>query len=160
MIDVHVEFGASARPVPDDASGWVETGRAAVEATLRDAGTEVAEVSLTFLDDEAIRVLNREHLDHDRTTDVLSFALYAPGEPVLGDVYVGWEQALRQASGEGVPALEEIARLAVHGTLHVLGHDHPDAAEARADSPMYRLQEAIVARLGLPTAAGSAGEPS
>jgi probable rRNA maturation factor len=133
-----------------------EGGRAGIptadmERAVREAcaarGVQVAEVSVALLEDDAIAELNRVHLDHAGPTDVLSFALYEEGEPVLGDVYVGVEQAARQASEVGVGREEELIRLVVHGTLHVLGMDHPEEAEARAESPMYRLQEEIVRRI-------------
>lgn len=148
MIDVQVEA------LVESARRWKGTVRQAAEAALEAQGVEVAEISLTLLDDAAIRALNRDHLDHDWATDVLSFALYAGDEPVLGDVYLGVDQAERQAAEEGVSTVEEIARLAVHGTLHVLGFDHPEESEGRADCEMYRVQEAIVASLDL------AGEPA
>jgi probable rRNA maturation factor len=118
--------------------------RRAVLAVLEEHGVAEAELSLTLLDDPRIRVLNREHLDHDWATDVLAFALWEEGEPVLGDVYVGVDQAARQAEELGVPLEEELVRLVIHGTLHVLGHDHPEEGDARAASPMYRLQERLV----------------
>lgn len=133
-----VQIGPRER-VPDE-----ELLRRAVEATLRDHGADAAELSVTLLDDQAIQALNREHLNHDWPTDVLSFALWEEGEPVLGDIYIGAEQAARQAEEAEVPLTEELVRLAVHGTLHVLGHDHPDEGGARAASPMYRLQERLV----------------
>jgi probable rRNA maturation factor len=136
MIEVQVEAGAH--------PGHAALLQRAVEATLRQQEVEDGEVSLALLDDPAIQALNREHLGHDRPTDVLAFALWSPGEPVLGDVYLGVEQAARQAREEGVPLEEELVRLAVHGTLHILGHDHPDSAEDRPGSAMYRLQEALV----------------
>jgi len=161
VIDVQVEV-----PGPDpvdgpetgslDVSAWPGLVRGAVQATLTHEGVEDAELSVTLLDDGPMRELNREHLGHDRTTDVISFALYQPGERVLGDVYVGWRQAIRQARAEGVPIEEEIARLAIHGTLHVLGHDHPDGADARSGSEMYRLQETIVTGLSFAPAPNSA----
>jgi probable rRNA maturation factor len=114
---------------------------AAVRHVLADAGVTEAEVSLTLLDDDAIRALNLEWLAHDRPTDVIAFALDDDG--VLGDVYLGVEQAGRQAAELGVPLDEELVRLAVHGTLHVLGHDHPEGPE-RATSPMFELQERLV----------------
>ena len=49
----------------------------------------------------------------------------------------------RQADALGVPLMEELARLAIHGTLHVLGHDHPDGDD-RSASPMYVLQERLL----------------
>ena len=66
---------------------------------------------------------------------------------VVGNIYIGLEQALRQAAEAAVPPAEEMVRLAVHGTLHVTGMDHPDRAELRASSPMYLLQERLVEAL-------------
>jgi len=141
VIDIQVESLA------ESGRRYREIARHAVEATLAACGVDVAEISLTLLDDVAMRALNRDHLAHDWTTDVLSFALYAADEAVLGDVYVGFEQAARQAASEDLPVEEEIARLAVHGTLHVLGFDHPEGVEERSESEMYRLQESIVVAL-------------
>ena len=73
---------------------------------------------------------------------MISFAL---GEDagLLGDVYIGLDQAARQADEAGVGVEEELVRLAVHGTLHLLGHDHPEGAD-RLQSPMFDLQERLV----------------
>ena len=118
----------------------VESGiRAALEAEEVERG----ELSLTFLDDAGITSLNREHLGRDRTTDVIAFALHEAGEPPLGDIYVGYDQARRQSEELGVSLEEELLRLAIHGTLHVLGYDHPEG-EGRTESPMFRRQEALV----------------
>jgi probable rRNA maturation factor len=77
---------------------------------------------------------------------VIAFPLWAEGEVVTGDVCIGVEQALRQASALGIDAVEELVRLAVHGTLHVLGWDHPESA-GREGSEMWALQERIVAQV-------------
>lgn len=120
----------------------------AAEAALRARGVERAELSVALLGDDAIRRMNARHLDHDRVTDVLSFALWQAGDPVVvGDIYIGAEQAARQAGEAGVEVGEELVRLVVHGALHVAGMDHPEGAEERAASQMYRLQERIVAQL-------------
>jgi probable rRNA maturation factor len=119
----------------------------AVRETLEGEGVREGEMSVALLEDRAMRALNRDHLGHDGPTDVLAFALHGVGEPVLGDVYLGAAQARRQAEEEGVDEIEELVRLAVHGTLHVLGWDHPDAAEERLSSPMWRRQEELVARV-------------
>ena len=102
--------------------------------------------TVALLPDEAMRELNDRFLGRDRTTDVLAFALEGGGTTVLGDVYLGYEQASRQAKEAGVSLSEELIRLAVHGTLHVLGHDHPEGPD-RVDSPMFRLQEELISRL-------------
>jgi probable rRNA maturation factor len=122
----------------------------AVRHALAYGGVADGEVSLTLLDDGAIQALNRQYLSTDRATDVLAFAL-GPGPAVLGDVYVGVDQARRQAAELGVPLEEELVRLAVHGTLHVLGHDHPEGA-GREESPMFALQEALVREIRRATA--------
>lgn len=116
--------------------------RAAV-AAFQAAGTADAELSLTLLDDARISELNESYLGHEGPTDVISFALHDEGEPPLGDVYIGHPQAVRQALENGVPTAEELARLAIHGTLHVLGEVHPEGVE-RLDSPMWRTQERIL----------------
>jgi probable rRNA maturation factor len=123
--------------------GLLRTG---VRRALRAAGVREAEISLTLLGDAGIAELNAEYLGHDRPTDVIAFALHEPGEAPLGDVYLGVDEALRQARSHGVALAEELLRLAVHGTLHVLGHDHP-AGTARLRSPMWRLQEEIVSQV-------------
>jgi probable rRNA maturation factor len=140
VLDVTVDPGA----FPDAPVPLLER---AVQHTLQAEGLFQAEVSVALLADPDIRELNRRHLGHDAVTDVISFALHEIGEPVLGDVYLGAEQARRQAEEEGVAEVEELVRLAVHGTLHVLGWDHPEDAGARVRSPMWQRQERLVAEV-------------
>jgi probable rRNA maturation factor len=106
-------------------------------------GASAGEISVTFLTDREIRALNLEYLGKDRPTDVIAFALHGSGDPPLGDVYVGYEQAQRQAREEGIEVEEELLRLAIHGALHVFGHDHPEGDERTANE-MFRLQEEIL----------------
>ncbi|HSJ15873.1 MAG TPA: rRNA maturation RNase YbeY [Longimicrobiales bacterium] len=117
--------------------------RAGVRRALHAAGRRDGEFSIALLDDDEIAALNAEYLGHRAATDVIAFALYEPPEPPLGDIYIGAAQALRQARARRIAPAEELTRLAVHGTLHVLGHDHPEG-DARMQSDMWRLQEAIV----------------
>lgn len=139
-LDVQVDGGS--RP---DLAEFVERG---VHAALRDQGVAEAEVSVALLDDIRMQALNREYLGHDYPADVISFPLWEEGQSILGDIYIGVEQAARQGGEAGVTLEEELMRLAVHGTLHVLGLDHPEDPEERAGSEMYRVQERIVASLG------------
>ncbi len=120
--------------------------RRALVAAADARAIQEAELSLTLLDDVAIGQMNDRFLGHPGPTDVISFALYEAGELPVGDIYVGFQQAGRQAAENGVPLEEELARLAVHGTLHVLGEDHPQGDE-RLESAMWALQERIVAGL-------------
>jgi len=116
--------------------------RAAVLHGLADAGCEAAEVSVTMLSDAEIREMNRSYLSRDAATDVIAFSL-GDHDRTIGDVYIGYGQAVRQASLACVSVDEELARLAIHGVLHVLGHDHP-AGEERWESPMFRIQERLL----------------
>ena len=138
-MEVQVSLGA-AEGVSEDLL------RSAVDLVLRDAGVTDGEISLALLDDQAIRELNRTYLGLDRPTDVIAFALHEEGESLLGDIYVGHEQAVRQAGEMAIPLIEELVRLAIHGTLHVLGHGHPET-DARFESEMFRLQERLLREL-------------
>jgi probable rRNA maturation factor len=126
-------------------------GRARVaalaEAALRAEGARSAEVSIALVDAERMAALNWRHLRHRGPTDVITFALAGvPGAPLTGDVYVCPEVVSANARAHGVGAREELARVIVHAMLHVLGHEHPED-EGRTRSPMWRRQEALVARL-------------
>jgi probable rRNA maturation factor len=113
-------------------------------------GVRGARIELTLLGGAAMRRLNRRHTGRRGLTDVIAFALPQPDGRVLGDVYICPEAAARwvRAGGDGPRARveEELIRLAVHGTLHVLGYDHPDG-RARTSSAMWRRQERYVRRL-------------
>lgn len=100
-------------------------------------------LSITFLGPGRMQALNLAWKGHDRPTDVLSFALPAPGGELLGDVYICRSVALREARVRGISLGEELVRLVVHGTLHVLGYDHPEG-EPRTSSDMWRRQERYV----------------
>ena len=120
--------------------------RSAVMMVLEAGGLNDGEISLTLLDDAAMMKLNCRHRGENSITDVISFALHEGDEDVLGDIYVGHEQAVRQAAALGGPLEEEFARLAIHGTLHVLGYDHPEN-QSRVSSEMLVIQERLVRRL-------------
>lgn len=139
MLTIHVNSGGR---------GEVESDllEAAVLSVLGAEGVEAGEVSVTLLDDASIQEMNRDYLGHDRPTDVISFTLHGADEPPLGDVYIGFDQAVRQAVREEVAVREELARLAIHGTLHVLGYDHSED-ETRMASAMFRRQEELVGAL-------------
>lgn len=137
MIEVQIDGAAD-----DDHALRIEAG---VRAALDARGIERAEVSIALVDDGTIQSLNRDHLGHDRPTDVIAFSLWSEGDPVVvGDVYVGMDQARRQAAEEQIDWRDEVVRLAIHGTLHVTGMDHPDDAAGRAASEMYQLQERLM----------------
>ena len=124
-----------------------ELGRlvAAVRLVLRSEGVRSAMVSVTLLSASAMARMNRRHLGHAGATDVISFG-FAPvyGSGVVGDIYLCPTVARENALRAGCGVREELLRLAVHGTLHVLGWNHPDG-DGRESSPMWRRQERLLA---------------
>jgi probable rRNA maturation factor len=116
--------------------------RRAVGPVLQAEGRE-ASIAVTFLGRHAMRRLNAEHLGHDWPTDVISFPLPQPDGSVAGDIYVCRFVAAQEARTRGLGVREELVRLIVHGTLHVLGHEH-DEGDGRTTSPMWARQERLV----------------
>ena len=116
------------------------------QQSLRALKVKNALVSITLVTPRAIAALNKQHLGHTGRTDVITFALGAdPNGVVLADIYVCPEVASEQAKRHGVGVREEIARLVVHGVLHVCGWEHPED-DSRTTSPMWRRQEQLLAR--------------
>ena len=118
-----------------------------VKTVLRAEGIDDALISIAFVTRRAMTALNRRHLGRAGTTDVIAFGLTRtdPKVPVIGDIYIAPDVAREQAHQHDVGVREELARLAVHGTLHVLGHDHPEG-EDRIGSAMWSRQEALLAK--------------
>lgn len=104
------------------------------------------DVTITFVGPSRMQALNREWKGHDAPTDVLAFPLPGPGGTVTGDVYICPAVARVHAREHRVPVRQELIRLVVHGTLHVLGYDHPDGP-GRTRCPMWRRQERYVKAL-------------
>jgi probable rRNA maturation factor len=108
-------------------------------------------LSLTVVDDAAIRELNRDHRGKDKPTDVLSFPMFEGGdapqagvERMLGDVVISIDTARRQAAEYDATLQRELYRLLIHGLLHVMGHDHEEAGErAEMETQERRLADAI-----------------
>jgi probable rRNA maturation factor len=120
---------------------------AIARATLAYERVRDAMLSITFLSNAAIARLNATHLGHRGATDVISFGFREAGRraPLIGDIYIAPAVARTNARAFGVPVREELARLVVHGTLHVLGYEHPDA-DARTTSAMWKRQERLLVR--------------
>ncbi|MGB7414651.1 MAG: rRNA maturation RNase YbeY [Thermosynechococcaceae cyanobacterium] len=116
-------------------------------------------LSLRLTDDAEIHQLNQTYRGVDRPTDVLSFAalesldpnapqpLHWQTDPVeLGDIVISLETALRQALEHGYTPQQELAWLANHGLLHLLGWDHPDDATLEQ---MLHQQDVLLIASGL-----------
>jgi probable rRNA maturation factor len=115
---------------------------------LRAERARHAMLSIAFVPPRAMAALNARHLGHRGATDVIAFGFAPAGAsgPVVGDIYIAPAVARANAKRLGVGAREELARLVVHGTLHVLGYEHPEE-EGRERSPMWRRQERLLRRL-------------
>jgi len=129
--------------------------RSAVNAALnhQDAPSG-ASITLVIAGDQEMRRLNRQFRQVDAPTDVLAFPtagkapfVKAPGQPIyLGDIIISLPRAAIQAAAVGHNLAAELALLAVHGTLHLLGHNHATPQEKEI---MWAAQETILARSGL-----------
>ena len=137
----HDRIETAVEPMAADAT--LALLESAVCETIRAAlGAVDAEVELTICGDAAMERLNFDHMGERGPTDVLSFPLHEwtvdgqvshlsdddgvspPGELLLGDVVIDLDQALRQSAEGDWGVVEEIVLLAIHGTLHLVGHDH------------------------------------
>lgn len=143
LIDVLVNLEGVGEALLNVAEG-------AVAAALRHERAE-GDVNVVLTDDEEIRELNRAFRGIDAATDVLSFPA-REGEDVgipddfLGDIAISVPRALLQAEEYGHAPERELAFLAVHGALHILGYDHTNEEEAKN---MFALQEIILQDMGL-----------
>lgn len=120
------------------------------------------EMSVTFMDNAAIREINRDYRGKDQPTDVISFALEEEGEdeiPILfdeedevgiprnlGDIMISTERAAEQAEEYGHTYERELGFLAVHGFLHLNGYDHMTEED---EKEMFTLQKEILDAYGL-----------
>ena len=114
---------------------------------LEGEGVHAASISLALVDDAAIHGLNRRHLGHDWPTDVITFGLSDPDEPVLaGELIVSAEMAATTARAAGIDPLTELRLYIVHGLLHLCGYDDRSAT---ASESMRRREGEVLAALGL-----------
>jgi probable rRNA maturation factor len=145
---------------PDAALALLES---AVCETVRAAlNIESSEIELTLCGDAEMERLNFDHMGERGPTDVLSFPLHewsvngkgssladddgfgAPGQMLLGDVVIDLDQALRQAADGDWSVTEELVLLAIHGSLHLVGHDHADMEE---EERMRALEHQVLGTL-------------
>lgn len=115
-----------------------------------------AEVSVTVVDNEEIRELNREHRDKDSVTDVLSFPMSEDGvfdinpdtgRIMLGDIVISAPKAKEQAQEYGHSLMRELCFLTAHSMFHLLGYDHEVSAEE--EKIMFEKQSRVLEKLGI-----------
>lgn len=121
-----------------------------VEKSLEVLGMEDDyEVSISFVDNEEIKELNRDYRGVDSQTDVLSFPmdddLLVP-VPLLGDIIISVEKALEQSKDYGHSLERELAYLTAHSMLHLCGYDHMEDEEKKE---MRDKEKAIMKKIGI-----------
>ncbi|WP_254508066.1 rRNA maturation RNase YbeY [Anatilimnocola floriformis] len=112
----------------------------AVREILFDAGYTAGEVSIAIVTDSAMHELNRQYLEHDYPTDVLSFVLESEAERLVGQLIVSADYAAREAPTFGWTTDDEVLLYTIHGALHLVGHDDQEPelkAEMREQEKYY-----------------------
>lgn len=162
MLDIDCDIVAGEW---DERFDWDALALNAISATLNGAGFAnvpqgegaQVEVSVRLSDDDEIQRLNRDYRGKDKPTNILSFPMVEPGDVgtvlqrqdmdlLLGDMALAFETTAREAADKGIAVADYVTHLLVHGTLHLLGHDHQD--DATADQ-MEALETRILAGLGI-----------
>ena len=129
---------------------------AVTKLIFSDFGYNQSELSIAFVDDVEIRNLNKQYLNHDYATDVISFVIDVSETSILGQLIVSTDTAKRLADEIGAPMQHELMLYVIHGTLHLVGLDDTDDASAekmRAAEADYlgRFGIAHVWEIGLET---------
>jgi probable rRNA maturation factor len=131
---------------------WFEQWLLIMSSDLHEA--EGYELSLRFTTDAEIQQLNSQYRHQNLSTDVLAFAALEVDYPqlpscvplYLGDIVISVETADRQAQSQDHPLMTELAWLAAHGFLHLLGWDHPDESSLQQ---MLQQQDILLSKIGL-----------
>ena len=159
MAEIILENNQDKLPIDD---GIKDTIEQVILKTLDAENCDFsAEVSVTIVDSETIRGINKKERDIDAVTDVLSFPMLEFDEDgdiidsdfdmdgenlLLGDIVICAERAMAQAAEYGHSFKREMAFLTVHSMLHLLGYDHMDEQEEKI---MFARQEEILGLLGI-----------
>jgi probable rRNA maturation factor len=124
----------------------------AARTVLDGEGVREAKITLAFVDNAHIHRLNKQYLDHDEPTDVLTFPYTDPGAKKLeGEVVIGYEVAAENAADRGHAPGLELLLYVVHGCLHLCGYSDSDA---RSAATMREKEREYLTRLGLPDISG------
>lgn len=146
IIDLQIASeNSEGLPTLEQFTYWVETALA-FEAQTEDF-TET-EMTIRIVDEEESQTLNREYRGKDYPTNILSFPFEVPEGielPLLGDLVICRQVMEREAKEQQISLASHWAHLAVHGTLHLLGYDHIEEAEAEE---MEGLETQIMQKLG------------
>lgn len=146
---VDIEVASESTQVPDNAdiTHWIS---AALDSALAKDEASEAEISVYIVDEAESQTLNHQYRHQEKPTNVLSFPADIPEElgiPLLGDLVICAPVVEREAVEQSKTLAAHWAHMLVHGTLHLLGYDHIDDAEAET---MEALETKILGGLGFP----------
>lgn len=117
--------------------------RKAIETASSILDKSEGELSLAFVSDTAIQVLNRDYRHKDKATNVLSFPMEGL---LLGDIVFGKETIVQEAQLQGKKFEDHLSHLIVHGFLHLLGYDHVDETDA---AKMESVEIVVLSQMGI-----------
>lgn len=143
VVDRQQAIEAEGLPGQAELEAWVAAVLARHEVAAE------SELTVRLVDAEESRTLNRDYRGRDRPTNVLSFPFESPPGmdlPLLGDLVICHPVVVAEAAEQDKALTDHYAHMVVHGTLHLLGHDHVEDDEAEA---MEQLEREILARLGI-----------
>jgi|GEM_PF-1233077 len=131
--DLHFVVDSEAKPrVRSLAKGWRHAfGRTLSALWQTEQPGRGGQIGVILVGTDRIRALNRDFRGNDRPTDVLSFDLSDTPDEIEGEIYISVDAARAQAEEAGCAFSEELARLVVHGALHLAGYDHHSPADGR-----------------------------
>ena len=125
----------------------------AARTVLEGEGVRACKVTIAFVDNAHIHRLNKQFLDHDEPTDVLTFPYTEPDAKSLeGEVVIGYEMAQEYANDRGHELYLELLLYVIHGCLHLCGYDDKDA---KAKNEMRAKEREYLKKAGLPDIADS-----
>src|SRR5262245_51726794 len=140
-MPIFVEINADEQPHEVDRARL----KKAVRQVLADAGIQSAEISIAVVTDERMHELNRQYLQHDYPTDVLSFvhAHDRDAKSLDGEIVASSDYAAREAPRFGWTTDDELLLYVVHGALHLIGHDDttPEGKQAMREAETKHLRQ-------------------
>jgi probable rRNA maturation factor len=124
----------------------------AARTVLEGEGVKASKITIAFVNNDHIHRLNKQFLNHDEPTDVLSFPYSEPNAKTLeGEVVIGYDIAKEYAADRGHEWYVELLLYVIHGCLHLTGQDD---STPRSEEQMREKEREYLAKLGLPDIAG------
>ncbi|WP_339736805.1 rRNA maturation RNase YbeY [uncultured Sunxiuqinia sp.] len=99
-----------------------------IKNTISKEGSQPGDITFIFCSDDYLLEINRQYLDHDYYTDIITFD-YVEGDLISGDIFISVDRVRENAATFGVSFLNELNRIVIHGVLHLLGYKDKEPEE-------------------------------